>query len=297
MVNFNGIIMAENQAIFSAENRAFRYGDGLFETIRSQKHTIPLFHLHKQRLLAGMQALAMDIPAAWHEDFLEQEIHRLLRAFEIAKQKKTNIVTPNATYRLRLAVFRDNGGLYTPKTNAVSFCIELSVLAETEFSQNNVALQCSIFDEIAISPSKISPFKTSNALVYVLAAIFRQAKKVDDCFILNTKGNICETVSANIFGISKENYLVTPPIAEGCIDGIMRKVVLEVAKQKQIPCIEKPITKIDLFEFEEVFLTNAIQGIKSVAYSTDLQKNYTSNFTKTIIENVQEWIENSNKIG
>jgi len=296
MVNLNGIIMAENQAIFSAENRAFRYGDGLFETIRSQKHKIPLFHLHKKRLLAGMQALAMDIPASWKEDFLEQEIHKLLLAFEINKQKKSTIATQNSTYRLRLAVFRDNGGLYTPKTNAVSFCIELSVLAETEFSQNNVGLQCSIFDEIAISPSKISLFKTSNALVYVLAAIFRQAKQVDDCFILNSKGNICETVSANIFGITKENQLVTPPISEGCIDGIMRKVVLEVAKQKQIDCIEKPITPIDLLGLEEIFLTNAIQGIKSVAYCTDLQKNYTKNYTKTIIENVQKWIENENKI-
>jgi branched-chain amino acid aminotransferase len=274
MLNFNGTIIDSKTPIFTVENRNFRYGDGVFETIRVfDNHEMPFLELHKQRLLAAMTALAMNIPHTWKEDFMSHEIQKLLMN-----------LPPTQNYRLRFAVFRVSGGLYTPISNDVEFCIEATPLTTHHFELNEIGLQCSIFDEIAISPSKISVFKTSNALPYIMAALYRQNQQTDDCFILNTSGRICETVSANIFGITLDNQLVTPPISEGCIDGIMRKAILKLAQKHQINYCEIPITLTDLQNFQEVFISNAIQGIRWVAYCKPLKKIYTNHLTKKLFQ-------------
>lgn len=272
MLNFNGTIVDVNTPIFGVENRNFRYGDGVFETIRVfDNYEIPFLELHKQRLLAAMQALAMNIPQIWKEGFINHEIQKLL----------INL-SPTQNYRLRLAIFRTSGGLYTPISNDIEFCIEVTALANHGFELNEIGLQCSIFDEIAISPTKISLFKTSNALPYIMAALYRQNQQTDDCFILNIDGRVCETVAANVFGITTDNQLVTPPISEGCIDGVMRKITLQLAKKYKMNYLETPINRTDLRNFREVFITNAIQGILWVSYCKPLQKTYTNDLTKKL---------------
>ncbi len=274
MLNFNGSIIDATKKIFNVENRNFRYGDGVFETLRVfDNYEIPSLKLHKQRLLAAMKILAMNIPQTWKENFLNQEIQKLMINFP-----------PTQNYRLRLAVFRTSGGLYTPISNDIEFCIEITPLASHNFELNEIGLQCSVFDEITISPSKISPFKTSNSLPYIMAALYRQNQQTDDCFILNTSGRVCETVSANIFGITIDNQLVTPPISEGCIDGIMRKSILQLAQKHHINYNETPISLTDLQNFQEVFISNAIQGIRWVGYCKPLQKKYTNHLTKKLFE-------------
>jgi branched-subunit amino acid aminotransferase/4-amino-4-deoxychorismate lyase len=264
MLNFNGVIYPQNEKIFTAQNRNFRYGDGLFETIRVFNGKIPLFEWHHERLLAGMQALKMKIPTLWYSDFLLDEVKKIITAYH-----KLHQIAPN--YSVRLAVFRADGGLYTPLSHDLSFCIEVSPLAENYFIWQPLGLHCGIFEDILLAPSPISAFKTSNALPYVLAALYRheqQIKKekqpIDDCFLLNTHKNICESIAANIFAITHDNQLVTPPLLEGCISGVMRKLVLIMANNMDMECKEQTIQLSDLQHFKEIFLTNSQQGIRWV---------------------------------
>jgi branched-chain amino acid aminotransferase len=281
MLNFNGNIISAKNSIFTAENRAFRYGDGVFETIRVFDNKIPFLNLHKQRLLSGMKALKMNIPKTWKTDFIDKEINKLLQY----KQNKQNINSKKGNLRLRLAVFRTSGGFYTPISNEVEFCIEVSELSENNFTLNNIGLVCGIFEELPISPNKISAFKTSNSLPYILAGLYRKEQKTDDCFIINSSGHICETVAANIFGVTQDNQLITPPISEGCIDGIMRKVVLKTAQNLQLSCVEKPILIDNLREFKEIFITNAIQGITWVSGCKPLEKyDYTNKVSQKLVD-------------
>lgn len=259
MVNFNSQIIDTSQAIFSPENRNFRYGDGLFETIRVFNYKIPLFEFHKDRLLEGMAALKMTIPTDWEDDFLLNETKKLV---DIYARKNVNL--PH-NYRMRLAVFRKNGGLYTPITNEVDFCMEISALQGENYVWNDKGLHCTVFKDIAISHSSISACKTSNALPYIMAALHKQETQKDDCLLLNKEGNICESISANIFAITFDNQLVTPPLNEGCIAGVMRRFVIRSAAKKEIPLQEKAITFADLPNFKGLFLTNSIQGIRWIS--------------------------------
>ncbi len=294
MQNFNGCLISNEVPIFGADNRSFRYGDGLFETIRVFEYKIPFLDLHKQRLLAGMQALKMNIPPDWEIGFIDKEVNKLLNYYrithqEIESKQENNLTNKQGNFRLRFAVFRKSGGLYTPTNNDVDFCIEATILLENAFLLNNSGLLLSIFDEIPISASKISKFKTSNSLPYIMAAIYRQEQKTDDCFMLNLEGRICESVSANIFGVTSDNKLITPPINEGCIEGIMRKIVLQTAQNLEIICKENPISINDLLEFKEVFITNAIQGIRWVSCCKPLQKYYTEkNMSLRLIAAISE---------
>ena len=294
MQNFNGCLISNEIPIFGTDNRSFRYGDGLFETIRVFEYKTPFLDLHKQRLLAGMKALKMNIPSSWEIDFIDKEVNKLLNYYainnhEIENKQENQQKSKQGNFRLRFAVFRKSGGLYTPTNNEVDFCIEATILSENTFLLNDSGLVLSIFDEIPISASKISKFKTSNSLPYIMAAIYRQEQNTDDCFIVNVENRICESVSANIFGVTLYNKLITPPISEGCIEGIMRKIVLQTAQNLQIACEESPISIANLLEFKEVFITNAIQGIRWVSCCKPLQKYYTEkNMSLRLIAAISE---------
>ncbi len=113
-VNFNGELIASDRLLFGVKNRAFRYGDGLFETIRIINGKPLFLEDHLDRLYNGMRLLKMDIPESLHIYHLESQIQKLISRCRIHQGGK-----------LRLAVFRVDGGLYTPNSNNVSFLLEV----------------------------------------------------------------------------------------------------------------------------------------------------------------------------
>jgi branched-chain amino acid aminotransferase len=120
-----------------------------------------------------------------------------------------------------------------------------------------------VFDELTKSADKLSNFKTSNALLYVMAGLFKKQNSLDDAFILNNNGFLCESISSNVF-IIYDKQIYTPALTEGCVAGVMRSVVLEIAKNNDVPLIEAQINPEVLKEAEEVFVTNATTGIQWV---------------------------------
>lgn len=247
-INFNGKIFPSDQAIFNSQNRVFLYGDALFETIRMSEGKILFLENHVNRLLQGLHFFKYKVPKKYTLSFFKKEIKK--------------IIAGNA--RIRVTVFRSSGGLYTPKNNRPLFLIEASPLPSPLFLLNKKGLNIGIFDQVKLPCSPISNYKTCNSLPYILAGLNKQERNLDDVILLNEKGRISEASSSNIFFI-KKNKIITPSLSEGCVAGTMRKNILAIAAEKNYFIQESPIKLIQLKNAEEIWLTNAISGIKWVA--------------------------------
>lgn len=249
--NYNGSIIPANQPVLPLSNRAFRYGDGLFESMRMIKGELQYANLHAKRLQQGMKTLKMDGQEAFDQEFLKE------KARELSSRNKSR------NGRLRLTVFRDSAGLYTPEDQKSAYVIEWEEADNQNYALNQRGLIMNIFEDLPKPINILSNIKTCNSLIYVLAGIYKQKNRLDDAFILNQNGFLCESISSNIF-IKYKGTLYTPALNEGCIKGIMREVVLDLAVKNSIPVTEAQINPQIFSEAEEVFLTNATRGIQWV---------------------------------
>jgi branched-chain amino acid aminotransferase len=250
-INFNGEILPADTKLFTLKNRAFRYGDGLFESMRLMKGQLKFADLHADRLQRGMKALKIDSYSQMDAWFLKE------KAGDLARRNKAK------HGRLRLTVFRDAEGLYTPSQNKMAWCLEIQPSDEPRYFLNAKGLIMDIFADLPKPTNYLSNIKTCNSLVYVMAGLYKTQNNLDDVFLLNQHGFLCEAGSSNIF-IWYRKHLYTPALSEGCVEGVMRQVIIKIAKQNNIPVTEAQISPDILYEADEVFLTNAGRGIQSV---------------------------------
>lgn len=264
----NDQFIAIDQAILTAKNRGFRYGDGLFESMRMSGGKLKFAELHADRLQAGMNALKMEGGILFDDYFLKQKTAELCKRNKL----KDNV-------RFRLSVYREGDGLYTPDSNKSGYVLEAGPLAPGGYELNKKGLIINVYDEITKPVNKLSNYKTSNSLLYVMAGLYKQQNRLDEAFILNQHGFLCESISSNVFVIY-DKQIYTPALSEGCIAGVMRNVVMKVAKTNQIPVIEAQINPEVLNEADEVFITNATSGIRWVmGYG---KKRYFNEITKSL---------------
>ncbi len=249
--NYNGKYYKEGTSVITPDNHSFRYGDGLFETIRSQSGNLLLEQYHFHRLFYGLKILGFQIPAQFNSVFLKDEIIKLL-----------NKNGHNKSARIRLVVFRSNGSLGNPKNNLPNFIIQTwPIAAVAELINDGLCID--IFSDAKKSCDIISNLKTNNFLPYALAAMYAKKNKLDDCILLNNQDKICDSSVANIF-IIKDNKIFTPPLTEGCIAGVMRRWIVENIKFEGNYIIEKPLHIEELKQADEVFLTNSIYPVRWV---------------------------------
>ena len=251
-VNYNGELIAIEEAKFSIENRAFRYGDGLFETIRYQDGKLLFWEDHYYRMMGGMCLLRMDIPIHWNMEYLEEELMSLLEANE-----------SSGAMRVRISVFRNDGGLYTPEDRGAQFLAECTPLSENTYQWSDERMEIDVFYDHRKGVSDISNAKTTNCLIYTLAGIYRIENAIDDAILLNVDNKLVESVSSNLFLI-KDDVIYTPPISDGCVDGVMRKQLIKLAEEMGKKLEEKSLTSFDMTKADEVFLSNVISGITPV---------------------------------
>jgi branched-chain amino acid aminotransferase len=178
---------------------------------------------------------------------------------------KHNVHAPNA--RIRLTVFRKDGGFYTPDSNDISFLIE-SELMPGIYEINQRGYWVDVYADIKKPINKLSNFKTGNGLLYVMAGISRLSMKLDECLLINDNGSICESISSNVF-VVKNGTIFTAPLSEGCVAGVMRRQIMALASENKILTFESPITVYTLMNGDEVFLTNSVNGIQWVGQFKD----------------------------
>ncbi|MBL4644127.1 MAG: aminotransferase class IV [Flavobacteriaceae bacterium] len=249
MLNFNGKLINQSEFSMTSNNRAFKYGDAIFETLNIQNSTIVFWEDHYFRLMASMRMLRMEIPMKFTLEFLEQEILKT-----VSRQDGFSKV------RVRLTIFRKDGGLYTPLTNEVDFLIEVSENAYEKKKSYRVDL----FKDFYNYSGLLSTVKTTNRMLNTLASIFMDENELDNCVLINERKGVVEAANANIF-IVKGNEIKTPALEEGCIKGIVRKKIIEILNKNETYSIsETAISPFEMQKADEVFLTNSIIGVQPV---------------------------------
>jgi branched-chain amino acid aminotransferase/4-amino-4-deoxychorismate lyase len=216
---YNSDVISEKDFSVEATDRAFQYGDGLFETIRYERSQLWFWSDHYDRLTKGMVALQLNVPASFSADRLHQSILELLSSNELIDQPA----------RIKIQVWRRPGGLYTPMHNDVNVLI--SARSGHSYAITSTS-KVPIYNAFRLSSSPISSFKTVNALPYVLAGLFKQQQNADDVILLDTQGHLAECIASNLFWVS-DNTLCTPSLMTGCIDGIARRQLLRAFPNTQ----------------------------------------------------------------
>ena len=212
----------------------------------------------------------MTIPPVFSVDFFNNSI------LGLSKMNRTGQYA-----RIRITIYRNEGGLYAPDTNSVSWLIECNPLTGNPLSLNKKGLNLGIYEEIFKPINKLSNLKTANGLIFVMAGIFKKENALDEAVLLNDSLNIVEAISSNIF-IVKNRILYTPALSQGCVAGVMRAEIIKKVMAEKINCFEAVVSREDLLNADEVFLTNAIRGIQWV--SKIQETNYSNRFTKWIKE-------------
>lgn len=248
---FNGKFTDADKAVLPASNRSYRYGDGLFETMKVKDGVIQLAASHMQRLFDGMSILKMDVPALVTKDKLMDII------LELCKQNRCE-----ALARVRLSVSRGNGGLYD-EDRKLQYLVECWPLNQSVNRVNENGLVIDIFPDAAKSTDRFSNLKSANFLVYSMAAVYAKENKLNDCLVLNANGKIADSTIANLF-LVKGDTIFTPALSEGCVNGVMRKYLLESLAASNYQVEETIVSAEDLLAADEVFLSNAINGIRWV---------------------------------
>jgi len=251
-INYNGKFIDDSNPIIQANNRGFRFGDGVFETMKFKKGKIIFLDEHLSRLWQGLKRFQFDLPKLFTPDYLESQMLALIK-----KNK-------HSAARIRLTIFRGNGGLYDPENLHPKFIIESWNLPETNGDLNENGLQCILFKDALKSMDAYSNLKHNNYLPYLMGALQAKKMKCNDAIIFNSNLNVCDSTIANVFLI-KDNIIYTPNLSEGCIAGIMREFVINELRKNDFNVVEQSITETDLANADEIFLTNSIYNMRWVS--------------------------------
>jgi branched-chain amino acid aminotransferase len=269
MVNYNGDLVAFDDVIITPNNRAYKYGDSVFETIKIINGKLVFWEDHYFRLMASMRMLRMRIPMNFTLEFLEEEILKI-----VSIKSENNL-------RVRLCITRKDGGFYTPTTNEIDYLIDSS---EIKFiTKDKYTLD--LFKDFYVYSGYLSTIKTNNKLINTLASIFAKENELDNCLLLNERKGIVEATNASLFLI-QGTLIKTPLLSEGCLKGIAREKVINIIKSSSDYDIEEAvISPFEIQKADELFITNSIIGIQPVTnyrkkvFSTDISKKLAVSFS------------------
>ncbi|WP_340199065.1 aminotransferase class IV [Ascidiimonas sp. W6] len=254
MVNFNGKLLADGTAFLAESNRALKYGDAIFETIRVVNKKIIFWEDHYLRLMASMRILRMDIPMNFTMEFLEESILTTINANGLALK----------TVRIRFTVFRNGGGLYTPENHDISYIIEAAPMSNPFYKLSSEPYEVELFKDHWVNTGLLSTLKSANKLINVLAGIFADENGYDNCLLLNHEKNVVEALNGNLFVVSGST-VKTPPLTDGCLNGVLRKQLIKmINKNPDLHFEESSVSPFELQKADELFITNVISGIQPV---------------------------------
>lgn len=273
MINFNGTLISPEDSKLSTNNRGYKYGDALFETLKVVNGKIFFWEDHYFRLMASMRILRMDIPMNFTMEFLEAEIQKTLKANDLI----------NASARVRLNVDRGEGGKYLPTDTAQ---VNFNIVAEPHNNpfytiKTNVSYKVDLYKDYYMAPGLLSGLKSNNKAIQVIGSIYANENDFDNCLVLNTNKNVIEALNGNLF-LVKGDKIKTPSLEDGCLKGVMRKQILEIlAKDVNLFIEEASISPFELQKADELFITNVIQGI--IPITQYRKKKYGNEFAQKVV--------------
>ena len=276
MINFNGTLVEQTGAELQ-ENRGFLFGDSVFETIKVLDGKVLFLEDHYFRLMASMRIIRMEIPMNFTMEFFESQIQNLVKAKAI-----------ESAARVRFSVFRKSGGFYLPKTNEIEFVVVAESLETAVYSFENQPYEVELFKDFHITAQLLSTLKSNNRLVQITGSIFAEENGYQNCLLMNDAKNVVEALQGNLFMLSG-NTLVTPPLSDGCLNGIMRKQILAITrKMENLEVIEQSISPFDLQKADELFVTNVIKGVQPITKYR--KKEYKTDFASEVVKKLNAQI-------
>ena len=276
MINFNGSILSKDANVLT-QNRAFLYGDGVFETVKVINNKILFLEDHYFRLMSSMRVIRMEIPMNFTMEYLEKQI--------LALVNKNGL---SASSRARITVYRNDGGYYLPQNNTVSFLIHAVALQNTLYAVEKMNYEVDLYKDFYITKQLLSSIKTTNKIINITGSIFANENGLDNCLLLNDSKNVVEALHGNLFMVL-DSKLITPPVSEGCLNGVMRKQIISLAKKiKNLEVIEAAISPFDLQKAEELFITNVIKGIQPITQYR--KKSFVSKVSVQLLQQLNDMI-------
>ena len=279
MINFNGSILSKDANVLT-QNRAFLYGDGVFETVKIINNKILFLEDHYFRLMSSMRVVRMEIPMNFTMEYFEEQILSVVNANSLS-----------ASYRARITVYRNDGGYYLPLDNTVSFLINAVALENVSYSFEKQHYEVDLYKDFYITKQLLSSIKSTNKIINITGSIFADENGLDNCLLLNDSKNVVEALQGNIF-ILLGTKLITPPVSEGCLNGVMRKQILNMAKKiENLEIVEEVISPFDLQKADELFITNVIKGIQPITQYR--KKSFATKVSTQLLEELNEMISAS----
>lgn len=249
MINFNGSLLPDEEFSPGLKNRAFKYGDSIFDTLKYENGLIYFIEDHYFRLMSSMRMLRMKIPLDFTLEYYEAQIRKTLGDSPEPKSA-----------RVRVSVYRADGGYYAPETNESNFLIEAAPIKGPKEENYEIEL----FKDFPVASGLLSTIKTNNRIINVLASIYATENAYQNCILINEKKEVVEAINSNIF-LVRGNEVITPPLDSGCINGIVRKKLLEgLNTREDLKVLELSVSPFDLLKADEIFLTNSISEIQAV---------------------------------
>ena len=238
---------AEKPGAVSITDRGFLLGDGVFETLLAAAGTPIFWHAHINRLRKGLEALQIKAPL----DALSLE---LVRELAIRNDlEKTNTA-------VRLTVTRGPGArglLAPPETNPTM----LLTMAPYSQLSNKLPMRLCVSQFRRSEHSITARHKTLNYLDNTLARNEADGCGADDAVMLNSAGRVAGVSAGNIFAISSERELITPPVGEGALPGVVRQQILTHAEAAGVSIIEAPIEQ-RMLEKASLLVSNSLMGVR-----------------------------------
>jgi len=269
-----GEYIPENQAWISPDNRAFRFGDGCFESIRVVDGVALFLEGHFTRACDTLKALRIELSEHFTLDTMRNQVQGLL--------KRNGI---QAGGRVRITFYRKSSGFYLPKTSDLAYYIEAEPTLDNQFNLSPVGKNLDIFTDLKKDINRLSVYKTLNTQLYVMAAIYAREKGWDDALIQNHRMALLESTSSNFFIVSN-SVLYTPMLQDGCVGGTMRMNLINLALSNQIKVYECTLNPQNLLAADEMFLSNAVKGIEWVSsYRT---KRYYNQMSRRLLQLLNE---------
>ncbi|MFV5686239.1 aminotransferase class IV [Flavobacterium sp. GB2R13] len=274
MINFNGTIVSQDANILT-QNRAFLYGDAVFETVKIINNKILFLEDHYFRLMASMRVVRMEIPMNFTMEYFEEQILSVVKVNQLERSS-----------RARITIYRNDGGYYLPLSNTISFLIHTIALENTLYSIDQKEYEVDLYKDFYVTKQLLSSIKTTNKIINITGSIYANENGLDNCILLNDSKNVVEVLQGNIFMLLG-NKLITPPVSEGCLNGVMRKQILGLAKKiENLEVVEEVISPFDIQKADELFVTNVIKGIQPITKYR--KKEFTAKLANELVGKLNE---------
>ena len=274
MINFNGKITDLSDQLIN--NRAFLYGDAVFETLIIFNDKILFWEDHYFRLMSSMRIIRLDIPDKYTPEFFKENIIKI-----------HNNISQTGSSRIRINIYRVSGGKYKPEKNTPSFIISCESINYNTYKLNEGHYEVDLYKDYYLDNQLISSIKSNNKIINVVASIYASENGFDNCILLNKDKLVSEFINSNLF-IIKDEKIYTPTLKSGCLNGVVRKNLFKILSSSSFELCEQDLSTFDITQSDEIFGTNIAQGIFSVTKFR--KKDYDCSKTKKIITMLNNFI-------